>query len=446
MGRDHVVVADAAVPIMAAAVVTVGVFVRADGVASHVLHVLLLLGLASAAVLTARRRAPVATLVASGGLVLAMFAVDAAAGAAAVLAPAVALYSVGLRRGRIHQVVAGIAAVAAVVATDVFLAGRATPTPQTIAHAALVALPLLAAETLRTRRSYISLLLERLELAERTREEEAHRRVEQERLRIARDLHDVVAHTLTTINVQAGVARHLLDREPGHARTALATIEDASRDALDELRAVVGVLREHDPGRAPLSPAPSLDAVGVLVARAREAGQEVDVDVGGDVPERVSDAVGNAAFRIVQESLTNARRHAPGAPTHVRLFFEPRRLRIVVENDAARTTAAAAASASSAGAGAGAGEVGASAAGEVAAAGGADGAGAGAATDVGLAGEDGGAGGDDGGAGVGVGIIGMKERAAAVGGSVEAAPRPGGFRVVAELPFRRSVSGSGVSG
>jgi signal transduction histidine kinase len=409
VGRDHVVVADAAVPIMAALVVTAGVAVRAD---AHASHLLLALGLVSAAVLVARRWAPVATLVVSGGLVLAMFAVDAAAGAAAVFAPAVALYSVGLRRARVHQVVAAVAAVGAVVATDVFLGGRGTVTPQTLAHAALVALPLLAAEALRTRRSYVTLLLERLELVERTREEESRRRVEQERLRIARDLHDVVAHTLTTINVQAGVAAHLLDREPGHARTALATIEDASRDALDELRAVVGVLREHDNGRVPLAPAPNLDAVGALVCRAREAGQEVDLDIDGDVPERVPDAVGLAAFRIVQESLTNARRHASGAPARVHLRFEPGRLRIVVENGAGTETAG--------GGGRGGGNRG----------GGRDGRSRN--DDMGIGGA-----GWTGGAGAGVGVVGMKERAAAVGGSVEATPCDGGFRVVAELPFRR---------
>src|SRR5919204_597167 len=102
------------------------------------------------------------------------------------------------------------------IVADVFFVGGHGHilTLQTFGHAALVAVPVLAAEALRNHRSYVRLLLERLELAERTREEEAQHRAEQERLRIARDLHDVVAHTLTTINVQAATAAELFDRDP----------------------------------------------------------------------------------------------------------------------------------------------------------------------------------------------------------------------------------------
>src|SRR5262249_20104078 len=150
-------------------------------------------------------------------------------------------------------------------------------------------------------------------LAERTREEEAQRRAEQERLRIARDLHDVVAHTLTTINVQAGVAAHLAEREPSRAGHALAAIEASSHDALDELRAIRGVLREAGRAEVPLEPAPGLAGVPSLVDGFREAGGDVELEVEGDQSDRVPEAVQLAAFRIVQESLTNATRHAPGA-------------------------------------------------------------------------------------------------------------------------------------
>src|SRR5262249_16557146 len=165
-------------------------------------------------------------LAASGGLVLALFAVDHAAGPVAVVAPAIALYSLALWRGRMQLVVALGAAAAAALVAELFLSGHNANalTLQTAAHVALVAVPVLAAEALRNRRAYVRLLLERLEQAERTREDEAQRRAEQERLRIARDLHDVVAHTLTTINVQAGRPAHLLDRDPGNARSALPTI------------------------------------------------------------------------------------------------------------------------------------------------------------------------------------------------------------------------------
>src|SRR6266540_3993688 len=266
---------DAAVLVLVGALIGVGVAVRAD---ASTRPPALALALAAAAVLVLRRRAPTATLAVSGALVLALFAVDHAAGAVAVIAPAIALYSLALSRGRIHLVAAVVAAAAAVMVADVFLAGHhpRALTLQTAAHVALVAVPVLAAEALRNRRSYIQLLLERLELAERTREEEAQRRAEQERLRIARELHDVVAHTLTTINVQAGVAAHLLDREPSRAGAALTTIEAASHEALDELRAILGVLRERDTADVPLDPAPSLDGVSLLVDRFREADGDLE--------------------------------------------------------------------------------------------------------------------------------------------------------------------------
>jgi signal transduction histidine kinase len=241
----------------------------------------------------------------------------------------------------------------------------------------------LAAEALRNRRSYIQLLLERLQLAEQTREEEAQRRAEQERLRIARDLHDVVAHTLTTINVQAGVAAHLIDGDPAHAQAALATIEAASHDALDELRAILGVLREQDGTDVPLEPVPGIDSMNSLVERFRDAGGEISLNVDGKQPERVPEAVQLAAFRIVQESLTNARRHAPGAGARIRLAYGDDRLCVAIENE---TSPARNGNAQP----------------------------------------------------PGVGIVGMRERATALGGTLEAGPSHDGYTVVAELPYRRS--------
>jgi signal transduction histidine kinase len=298
-----------------------------------------------------------------------------------VIAPAIALYSLALSRGRAHLVVAIVAAAAAVMVADAFLAGshpRAL-TMQTAAHVALIAVPVLAAEALRNRRSYVQLLLERLDLAERTREEEAERRAEQERLRIARDLHDVVAHTLTTINVQAGVAAHLLDRDPSHTRDALVAIESASHEALEELRAILGVLREPGGEEIPLEPVPDLDALGALVEQTRRTGLPVSFEIEGKQPEHVPDAVQLAAFRILQESLTNTRRHAPGAEVHVNLAYRDDRLRLAVENDS-----------------------------------------------PGINGNR-----------PGVGILGMRERATALGGMLDAHRSDEYFRVVAELPYRR---------
>jgi signal transduction histidine kinase len=370
---------DGALLVAAGAIIAVGVAVRGE---ASTRPLALALALAAAAVLVLRRRAPTATLAVSGALVLALFAIDHAAGAVAVIAPAVALYSLALSRGRIHLVAAVVAAAAAVALADVFLAGRHVHalTLQTAAHVALVAIPVLAAEALRNRRSYVRLLLEQLELAERTREEEARRRAEQERLRIARDLHDVVAHTLTGINVQAGIAAHLIERDRSHARDALATIEAASHQALDELRTILGVLREPARSTAPLEPAPSLDAVRYLIERSRASGVDVSLELDGDRPERIPEAVQVAAFRIVQESLTNVHRHAPGAPTRVRLCYEADRLRVTIENDCRP-------------------------------------------------------GRNGNGHGAGLGIVGMHERASAHGGTLSAAPSPDGFQVEAELPY-----------
>ncbi len=303
--------------------VVVGVVVRADRDARTAA---LALGLAAAATLIARRRLPATTLMVSGGLVLALFAVDQSAGAIAVVAPGAALYSFALMRGRTHLVLAAIGAAAAVFVADTFLVGGHphAVTLQTVAHVTLIAVPLLAAEALRNRRAYVKLLVERLALAERSRDEEAKRRVEQERLRIARDLHDVVAHTLTTINVQAGVAAHLLDRDPGNARAALTTIAEASHEALDELRTILGVLRESNDDDAPLQPAPNLEDVDDLIAQARSVGLNVCLDRDGEQPEHVPDAVQLAAFRIVQEALTNIRRHAAGASSRVSISFRAR--------------------------------------------------------------------------------------------------------------------------
>jgi signal transduction histidine kinase len=371
---------DAAILLWVNAVIAVGIAVRADPSARPLA---LTLGLGAGAVLVLRRRAPVTTFAVSAGLVLALFAVDRTAATVAVIAPAVALYTLALTRRRIQLAAAVVAAAVGVVIADLFLSGHdaRTLTLQTAAHVALVAIPVLAAEALRNRRAYVQVLLERLELAERTREEEAQRRAEQERMRIARDLHDVVAHTLTTINVQAGVAAHLLDRDPSHARDALAMIETASHEALEELRTILGVLRQPENGNAPLEPVPDLAAVGVLIEKTRSTGLDVRVEIEGERPRRVPEAVQLAAFRILQESLTNTRRHAPGAAARVHLAYRPDRLRLAIENDAGSTGSSISA---------------------------------------------------------GVGILGMRERAAALGGTLQADRSGDCFSVVAELPYRRS--------
>jgi signal transduction histidine kinase len=376
MHERHLTIVDAAVPAVVGAVIVVGETLHGGASARPVP---LVLGVAAAVALAARRRWPGCTLVASGVLVAVLFHLDRTAASVAVLAPAVALYSVALRRGRLEQVAAGIVAIAAVIAADVAHPGRPT-LGQTIGHALLVAVPLLAAEVIRTHQANMRLLVERFELAQQAREQDAERRAEQERMRIARELHDVVAHTLTEINVTAAAAAERAGE--GHERAALEQIEHSSHDAIGELRAILGVLRGPEPGTAPHAPTPGIDDIADMTTRARNAGLDVRLNVDGEPPERISDATSLAAYRIVQESLTNVRRHASGAKASVSIRFDTSAVTLTVDNGRG------------------------------------NGACAGTDTDNG-----------------GVGITGMRERAVAVGGRLSAGPSTSGFRVHADLPY-----------
>ncbi|MBC9727282.1 sensor histidine kinase [Streptomyces sp. TRM68367] len=211
-------------------------------------------------------------------------------------------------------------------------------------------------------------------------EEEARRRATEERLRIARELHDVIGHNVSLINVQAGAALHRLKKHPEQAEEALAAIKESSREALRELRTTLGVLRQVDE-RAPTQPAPGLDRLDELVAAAKPAGLDIRVHSRGRARELPA-AVDLAAFRIVQESLTNVTRHARGATAvEVRLGFGERELSLAVEDDGDATGPVDRRSA-------------------------------------------------------GHGIKGMRERAATLGGELSAGPGPnGGFAVTARIPY-----------
>jgi signal transduction histidine kinase len=371
----HAAAVDALVPVPVGGVIVVGLVLHGG---SSVTPPAIAVGVAAAAVLWARRLAPGWTLAISGVLVAVLLHVDAAAAAVAVLAPAVALYSLALTRGRREQLLAAAAAVTAVAAADLLLTGRPTLT-QSLGHMLLVAIPLLAAEAMRNHRSYLALLEERLELAERTREQEADRRAETERMRIARELHDVVAHTLTGINVQAAAAAEQGDA--AHAHATLERIERASHDAVHELRAILGILRSSDGATAPVAPAPGVDDIGGLIERARDGELDVELTIAGEQPPRLSEVTSLTAYRIIQESLTNARKHAAGAPVRIAMSYDGSELSITVENG---RTALANGSRNSGG----------------------------------------------------VGLAGMRERAAAAGGTLLAGPTARGFRVRAALPYK----------
>jgi signal transduction histidine kinase len=220
---------------------------------------------------------------------------------------------------------------------------------------------------------------ERAAEAARIWAEEERRRASEERLRIARELHDVLAHNISLINVQAGVALHLMDERPEQARTALATIKEASKDALTEMRSVIDILRQ-DGEQAPRAPAATLARLDDLVSRTEAAGVRVETEIEG-TSRPLPSGVDLAAFRIVQEALTNVGRHARAGTATVRVSYGDRDLTVQVDDDGSGSTS-------------------------------------------------GGTGGS------GKGILGMRERVAALGGELEAGPRPGGgFRVRARLPL-----------
>ncbi|WP_432055278.1 sensor histidine kinase [Streptomyces sp. bgisy022] len=190
-----------------------------------------------------------------------------------------------------------------------------------------------AGDAVRSRRAVVRAIRERAERAERTREEEARRRVAEERLRIARDLHDVVAHHIALVNVQAGVASHVMDRRPDQAKEALAHVREASRSALEELRATVGLLRQSGDPEAPTEPAPGLDRLDELAGTFRSAGLRVEVarDIGDTT---LPATVDSAAYRIVQEALTNVQKHAgSGARAEISIVRVGRNIEITVLDD-----------------------------------------------------------------------------------------------------------------
>jgi signal transduction histidine kinase len=322
-------------------------------------------------VLAGRRRYPLAVLAVSTSAVAAYSLLGYVNGAALLL-PTVALFAAARAAG-VRQAIAA-AGVTLVVLMGATAAGNPfgpfgggfTLIP------GLIAAALFAGLASQNRRAYIASLQARAE-------DDARRRVDEERLRIARELHDVVAHTMATINVQAGVAAHVLPDRPEAAAEALRVIKGASKEGLRELRAILNVLRRADEDD-PTQPAPGLAQIETLVAGATRAGLATTVRLTGTAGPLPA-AVDLAAYRIVQESLTNAIRHAGPATAIVSLSYGQAELGIdVVDTGRGASTSAS--------------------------------------------------------EGSGHGLIGMRERAASVGGTVQTGPQPGGgYRVAARLPL-----------
>ncbi|EFL33576.1 two-component sensor kinase [Streptomyces viridochromogenes DSM 40736] len=249
-------------------------------------------------------------------------------------------------------------------------------------------LPLAAGKTTQLRRAYLQSVHARAEHAERTREEEARLRVTEERMRIARELHDVVAHHMALANAQAGTAAHLALTHPEQTQKILTDLTGTTSSALRELKATLGLLRQNDSrdgdtsGPAALEPSPGLARLPELVSACASAGLEVTVTTEGE-PRPLSPGVDLTAFRIVQEALTNVSKHAAAEAARVTLEYTGARLLITVTNDGPSKPEAP--------------------------------------------------------AGRGFGVMGMRERAHSIGGELRAGPRPqGGFEVATALPLQPS--------
>lgn len=296
-----------------------------------------------------------------------------------------ALYSVAVLGTRRRTLAVAAGMIAAAIAVGVlFSPGDDGTLQEIVQEVTRLGFALAVGEAVRGRRQFVGALRERAERAEREQELEARRQVDEERVRIARDVHDVVAHSIATISTQASVGLHIGREEPERAVEALAGIKEISARALYDLRSTLGVLREES--GAPTGPAPSMQLVPELVEQARGTGLAIDLRMEGS-PAGLPAALGAGIYRIVQEGLTNVMRHAEGADAIVHIAVGAEEVEVEVSDD-----------------------------------------GTGASTDAGAAGGQ-------------SGLIGMRERATALGGVFEAGRRAdGGFSVRAVIPLDREDS------
>ena len=332
-------------------------------------------------VLALRRRWPLHTFLVSSvaAETYLVFNHKTANGTLILAAPLIALYTVAESASRRRALTIGVLAVSAFAGLHMLVKPASWLGAENLALAALGGLAVAAGDGARSRREYLAEVEARALRAERDRDADARRRVTDERLRIARDLHDAVGHQLALINVQAGVAAHLLDARPGEAREALSHVRHASRTALGELRDTIGLLRQPGDQLAPVEPVPGLTGLPDLLDTFRRSGLAVSASGVGDASD-LPVPVDLTAHRVVQEALTNVCKHAGAVAVHLLLRRTDEALTIRVEN-APGTPARGAAAA-------------------------------------------------------GLGLVGMRERVTALGGSLEAGPRPGGgYRVTVVLPL-----------
>jgi signal transduction histidine kinase len=335
------------------------------------------LGLVTAVPLVLRRRYPLGVLVTVVPLLLACLAVfhpdHAAAGIVMVL-----VFTVGLHGDRTRALVVGALMAPVVTAGWLITSTRGDVAVHLVAYMALVLGALVAGDAVRARQELVRVLAQE---EERERAAAVQHRFDEQRLRYAHELHDVVGHALVAINVRASAAAHLVRREqPVSPVAALDEIASTSAEALGELRAALKGLRNDDDEDAPLRPAEAgLADLDGLIAGVKGAGLTVDLEVTA-APEVIPPAIGHAGYRIVQEGLTNVLRHSTAEHACVRIGQEEGALLVEVVDDGQPSTAA--------------------------------------------------------GNGSGHGLLGMSERAAALGGTCEAGRVPGGgWRIQARIPI-----------
>lgn len=390
--RDHPLATDAVLALGALVAMVVGSFADPHGEHGPTFGtrtpepfslVLMVLG---AGALALRRRRPRTVLAVTIGLSL-LELTTGEPRAPVAMCTVIALYTVASRTDRPTTWRLGLLTMAGLTGVAMLAGPLPWYAQENLGIFAWTGMAAAAGDAVRSRRAFIDAIQERAERAERTREEEARRRVAEERLRIARDLHDVVAHHIALVNVQAGVAAHVMDKRPDQAKEALAHVRDASRSALNELRATVGLLRQSGDPEAPTEPAPGLAVLDDLVDTFRHAGLPVKVMVqlGPAAAVPLPAAVDLAAYRVIQEALTNVRKHAgAGAGAEVSVVRVGGSVEVTVLDDG------------------------------------------GCAPDTSPEPRD---------PGGGHGLLGMRERAVALGGSCFAGPRfGGGYRVHAILP------------
>ena len=330
--------------------------------------------------LAGRRRFPGAVLALSvaSGLAVAALGLPPEILGVAIL---VAVYTVAAYADRWVPLV-GLA-VAEVGSAAVQLTSGRFQAPTVVSNALVIGAAWLVGHFVGVRRAYIRQLEERTAELERARAELARRAVVEERLRLARELHDVVAHAMSVIAVQSGVGAHVARTQPEEAAKALSAIEATSRAALEELRRLLGVLRQEDEPQGDLAPVPGLADLEGLLAEVAKTGLAVKLQVHGTRPSLPA-GVDLSAYRIVQEALTNVVKHAGPARAQVTVGYHDQNVTVEVTDD-----------------------------------------GRGAMTSA-----------SDGRVGSGHGLIGMRERVAAFGGNLEVGPGlDGGFRVAARLPL-----------